>query len=232
VEFENTNGPGTGGSYARILCPNGHIFPGYDVNRSYVDCDVFVSLAKMKEHHWFGATLSMKNCYGMTPLTIYGNHAGVDEPGAEATGTRVAVLHNGERPPSLSAPQEIDPSSPREGDYRIPRIVADVVSARPIDLAILDGVESMAGGEGPWYAEARHVSPGVLLAGRNPVATDAVGLGVMGFDPLAERGTAPFEGCDSFLAFAEELGLGTRRLEEIEVCGAALEDVRFDFRAA
>jgi hypothetical protein len=174
----------------------------------------------------------MKNCYGMTPLTIYGDSAGVDKPGAEATGTRVSILHNGAREPSLSAPQEIDPASPRAGEYRIPRIVADIVSARPVDLAIIDGIRTIAGGEGPWYPNVRPVSPGVLLAGRNPVTTDAVALAVMGFDPLAARGTAPFEGCDSFLAFGEELGIGTRDLSRIEVRGASIASVAFDFRNA
>ena len=58
-----TNGPlsgGTGGIMAGGT--GGHIFPGFDINHSYTDCDVFVSIPKMKEHHWFGATLSMKNC--------------------------------------------------------------------------------------------------------------------------------------------------------------------------
>ena len=233
VEFENTNGHGTEACYSRILCPaGGHIFPGFDVNHAYTDCDVFVSIPKMKEHHWFGATLSMKNCYGMTPLTIYGEQAGADEPGTDASGTRVSVLHSGSRPPSLSAPQEIDPSSSRDADYRIPRIVADIASARPVDLAIVDGIQTIAGGEGPWYDTVRPVAPGVLLAGLNPVTTDAVALAVMGFDPLAERGTAPFEGADSFLSVAEELGLGTRNLEEIEVLGASIAATRFDFRGA
>jgi uncharacterized protein (DUF362 family) len=233
VEFENTNGLGSGSEYARVYCPaGGHIFPAFDLNHSYVDCDVFISMPKLKEHRWFGATLSMKNCYGMTPLTIYGDSAGVEEPGATASGTRVSVFHVGQRAPSLTAPQEIDPNSSRDGDYRIPRIVADIVSARPVHLAIIDGVTSMAGGEGPWCPDARPVSPGVLLAGFNPVTTDAVALAVMGFDPKAERGTAPFEGTDSFLTFAEELGLGTRDLAQIEVLGTPIEQVRFDFRSA
>ncbi len=160
VELENTNGLGSGTSYSRLTCANGgYIFPGYDVNHSYTDCDVFVSLAKMKEHSWFGVTLSMKNCYGMTPLTIYGDSAGVDEPSLTVSGTRVTILHNGNRPPSGSAPQENDPGSPRAGDYRIPRIVAEVVSARPVHLALIDGIESMAGGEGAWAANARRSAP-------------------------------------------------------------------------
>jgi uncharacterized protein (DUF362 family) len=34
--------------------------------------DLIVSLAKMKTHHWVGATLSMKNLFGMVPGAIYG----------------------------------------------------------------------------------------------------------------------------------------------------------------
>jgi len=34
--------------------------------------DLIVSLAKMKTHHWAGATLSMKNLFGMVPGSIYG----------------------------------------------------------------------------------------------------------------------------------------------------------------
>jgi hypothetical protein len=52
----------------------------------------------------------------------------------------------------------------------------------------------------------------------------------MGFDPMADRGQAPFEGCDSMLKVAEEAGIGTRDLSRIEIAGAALRDVRFRFR--
>jgi len=34
--------------------------------------DLIVSLAKMKTHHWAGATLSMKNLFGLVPGSIYG----------------------------------------------------------------------------------------------------------------------------------------------------------------
>ena len=48
-------------------------------------CDLLVSLAKMKTHHWTGATLSMKNLFGVVPGSIYGwpknplHWAGIDE---------------------------------------------------------------------------------------------------------------------------------------------------------
>lgn len=34
--------------------------------------DLIVSLAKMKTHHWAGATLSMKNLFGLVPGSVYG----------------------------------------------------------------------------------------------------------------------------------------------------------------
>lgn len=172
----------------------------------------------------------MKNCFGITPCTIYGSGAGEDEPSEFPTGGR-DMLHRGHRQPSKTAPPENDPSSPREGGYRVPRIVADLVAARPIDLAIIDGVRTMAGGEGPWIGGCRPVRPGVLIAGTNPVTTDAVATAVIGFDPMADRGTPPFEGCDSMLRLAEEHGVGTRDLRQIEVLGTPIHKARFDFRA-
>ncbi|MDR3719023.1 MAG: DUF362 domain-containing protein [Bryobacteraceae bacterium] len=230
VEFENTNYLGAGKRYVRFTTPHGgHVFRAFDLNHSYQDCDVFVSIAKLKEHLTTGVTLSMKNCFGITPCTIYGDGAGVDEPGLVPLGGRLP-LHTGQRQPSKSAPPENDPSSPRDGGYRVPRIVADLVAARPIDLAIIDGIRTQTKGETPGVEGAIPVAPGVLIAGTNCVSTDAVATAVMGFDPMADRGRAPFENCDSTLRLAEELGVGTRDLSRIEVIGAPIAQVRFDFR--
>ncbi len=231
VEFENTNYLGNAKKYSRFAVPRGgHLFTHYDLNHSYEDCDVFCSLAKLKEHATAGVTLSMKNCFGMTPCTIYGDGAGIDEPSLEPKGDRGTVFHAGKRGPSKSAVQENDLASPRDAGYRIPRAVADLVAARPIDLAIVDGIQSMAGGEGPWIKGVRHCSPGVLIAGTNCVNTDAVGTAVMGFDPMADHGQAPFETCDSILRLAEELGVGSRDLSRIEVAGLQIADARFEIR--
>ena len=35
-------------------------------------CDLLVSMPKMKCHHWVGATLSMKNLFGLVPGAVYG----------------------------------------------------------------------------------------------------------------------------------------------------------------
>ena len=73
-------------------------------------------------------------------------------------------------------------------------------------------------------------SPGVLIAGLNPVCTDAVGTAVMGYDPAATHGQQPFDRCDSFLELAEIRGLGTRDLRRIEVVGTPIKDAVYAFR--
>jgi uncharacterized protein (DUF362 family) len=229
VEFENTNWLGSGKKYSRLVVPyGGYIFPAYDLNHSYEDCDVFVSLTKMKEHATAGITLSMKNCFGITPATIYGSGAGEDEPSDVPKGGRL-FIHTGYRQPPKSAPAEKDPASPRQDGYRVPRVVVDLVAARPIDLAIVEGVRTITGGEGPWIRGVVPASPGVIVAGTNPVTTDAVCMAVMGFDPGADRGKAPFETCDSTLRLAEDVGIGTRDLSRIEVVGASIKEAMFDF---
>jgi len=53
--------------------------------------DLIVSLAKMKTHHWAGATLSMKNFFGVVPGSIYGwpknelHHVGIPQSIVELT---------------------------------------------------------------------------------------------------------------------------------------------------
>jgi uncharacterized protein (DUF362 family) len=230
VEFENTNCLGSGKKYSRFMVPDGgHLFKGYDLNHSYEDCDVFVSLTKLKEHATAGVTMSIKNVFGATPISIYGESAGEDDPNENPKGGR-SFMHSGSRQPPKSALPENDPKSPRDAGYRIPRIIADLAAARPIHLSIIDAVHTMVGGEGPWITYSRPVKPGVIIAGMNPVNADAVGMAVMGFDPMAVRGTAPFERCDSTLLLAEQHGLGSRDLRNIEVRGARIEDVKVDYR--
>jgi uncharacterized protein (DUF362 family) len=232
VEFENTNFLGSGKTYSRFMVPGGGLmYAGYDLNHSYMDTDVFVSLAKLKEHRTAGVTLSMKNCFGITPSTIYSDQAPVDEPSIVPVGFR-GPMHTGSRVPPKSAPPLVDTTNSKDPGYRVPRITADLVSARPIHLAVIDGIYSMTGGELPnqnksWIHKPVH--PGLLIAGMNCVSTDAVATAVMGFDPMADRGTPPFETCDSTLRLAEHLGVGSRDLSRIEVLGTPIAKARYKF---
>jgi len=245
VEFEQTNNLGSSKRYSRFKVPKPYVFPGFDLNHSYEDTDVFVSVAKLKQHEECGLTLSIKNLFGITPDSIYGGEAGIDEPNEKGLKGREDILHAGMRQPSKSAPGEINPSSNRYEGYRVPHIIVDLAAARPIDLAIIDGVETVTGGEGPWVTGAKYARPGVLVVGRNPVSTDAVAAAVMGFDPRAKRGEGPFHvrkthpdipndplWADNPMLLAEAVGLGTADLSRIEVVGVPIKDAVFDFEAA
>jgi uncharacterized protein (DUF362 family) len=231
VEFENTNYLGGAKHYSRVMVPGGGLmFKGYDLNHSYEDCDVFVSLAKLKEHRTTGVTLSIKNCFGILPCTIYGETVPEDEPALVPLGGRGAI-HFGSRLPPKSAPPIVDVNAPKDDGYRVPRVVAELVSARPIHLAIIDGIYSIAGGELPDQRGAHAaVHPGLLVAGTNCVCTDAVGTALMGFDPSADRSFPPFKRPDNMLRIAEQLGVGTRDLSRIEVVGTPISKARFPFR--
>jgi uncharacterized protein (DUF362 family) len=231
VEFENTNFLGSGKTYARFMVPGGGLmYAGYDLNHSYLDTDVFVSLAKLKEHRTAGVTLSMKNCFGITPCTIYSDDAPIDEPSIVPVGYR-GPMHSGSRVPPKSAPQPVAES--KDPGFRVPRITTDLVASRPIHLAVIDGIYTMTAGElpyqdgGKWVNRAIH--PGLLVAGLNPVNTDAVATSIMGFDPMADRGAPPFQKCDSTLRLAEQLGVGSRDLTRIEVVGTPIQKVRYKF---
>lgn len=229
VEFENTRNLGKGKNYEHVPVPSGgYMFSGFDFNHSYVDTDVFVSLAKLKNHITAGVTLSMKNLFGITPNSIYTSGAG-REDSLEGRD----VLHSPVGLEKIKLPGLKSGVSSVEATWRVPRIVADICSARPVHLAIIDGITSMSGGEGPWCREAaplKATSPGVLIAGLNPVSTDAVGTAVMGYDdPRALRGVKPFQSCDNHLLLAEQAGVGSADPAQIDLRGLPIEKARYPY---
>jgi uncharacterized protein (DUF362 family) len=229
LEFENTRNLGESRSYSRLNVPSGgYMFSAFEFNRAYEETDVMVSLCKLKNHITAGVTLSMKNLFGITPNALYGDQAGSEE----ATAGR-GPLHNPRGFEHIKLPGLKEDITQTDPTWRVPRIIADLCGARPIDLAIIDGITSMSGGEGPWcgqVAELKVTTPGVLIVGLNGVSTDAVGTAVMGYpNPRAARGTKPFHFCDNHLLLAEQAGLGTADLSQIEVRGLAIEKVRYPY---
>ena len=211
VEFENTNFLGSGKTYARFMVPGGGLmFTGYDMNHSYRDCDVFVSLAKLKEHPTAGMTLSMKNCFGNTPCTIYSQDAPQTNPAQPAVPRRRCTR-------ALVCPQERAAGRQTGLSASTTQAIAFRASVRissppaPSTSAVIDGIYTMAGGEMPNW-------PGLDSQAGSSRPTDrrhelrlhrCRRHALMGFDPMADRGTAPFETCDSMLRLAEHLGVGS-----------------------
>ena len=226
VEFEDTRNFGSGTHYVGVKVPwGGSLYPGYYLNHSYADCDVFMSVAKLKNHETAGVTLSIKNSFGITPNALYGQSTH-DET---STGNRLDMLHTGKIRPPHGLPREVDPTAPRRPTYRVPRVTVDMLGIRPIDLALLDGIETVSGGEGPWVQGLVLQQPKLLIAGRNAVCTDAIACACMGYAPAAGHGTGPFPG-DNHLALAAQQNLGTHRPEEIEVRGLTVQEALHPFQ--
>jgi uncharacterized protein (DUF362 family) len=177
------------------------------LHKAIAEADAFISVPKMKCHASCGITLSIKNVFGCTPLPRYRERQG------EQSRT---TMHKG------------------NWGERLPRILVDVVRARPIDFAVVDGISTIDQGEGPWMhgaagTQIRTVRPSILMAGRNPVAVDAVGTAVMGFDATGSPYAPPFPSSLNHIALASQVGLGPNRLEEIEVRGVPISEAHFQF---
>ncbi len=239
VEFENTDVPGHAKQYSLLkVHSKPYVFPAFQLNHSYEDLDYFVSLGKMKNHEEMGLTICIKNLFGLTPLGVYGD--------------REKVFHYGQVQAPSGAPVELDPSSNRYEGWRLPRILVDILGARPVDLAIADGIVSMVGGEGPWVLGSKPCHPGILVVGKNIVNTDAVAAATMGDNPRAGRHEAPyrvyknpkdhppeqlqpgdemFQYADNMMLLAEAVGIGSADLTKIDVRGVPIKEAMFDYEA-
>lgn len=143
------------------------------------DCDLRISLTQMKTHRDVGVTLCVKN------WTI---------------GTWVV-------PPRISVHGRVWARWPwlhDEGVRAHHESIALLYEQLPCDLGIIDGVMAMEG-DGP--TRGNPVAMGVVLAGRDAVAVDAVAATLMGFDPY-EIG---------YLVKCAEKGLGTMDMSKIDV---------------
>jgi uncharacterized protein (DUF362 family) len=222
VEWENTRNLGRYKQYAHFkVHSGGHLFSSFELNKAYDETDVLVSLCKLKNHLTCGVTLAMKNLFGITPNSLYGDQA----PNERATAGRGPLHQRRDYRGNGLMPGELKTTLADSPFLRVPRIVADINEARPIHLSIIDGIVSMKGGEGPWAPNIGLITPGLLIVGLNPVSTDSVGTALMGYkDPRAIQGVVPFTYCDNHLLLAEQRGLGVLDLHAIEVVGTPIAD--------
>jgi uncharacterized protein (DUF362 family) len=170
-------------------------YSSFKVNKILADVDVYVSIPKMKEHYEAGVTGALKNQIGMVPKQLY----------MTTTDTsRRAALHT-EGGPSTT---------------HLPRSICDLAFARPVHLAVIDGIKNARGGEGVWNPTFRLAEDHVLLAGKEPVATDSVAAHLMGHNPGATTIGLPAGGqCDNYLDLLHQRGVGTNQMGEIQAVG-------------
>lgn len=101
---------------------------------------------------------------------------------------------------------------------RLPRVIADLgLILRPC-LNVIDGIVGQAKQE--WHGPA--VEAGWLVAGNNTVATDVVGMTLMGVRPDGDYPDSPFHFDRNPVRLAAERGLGPLSLDEIEIRGDRL----------
>jgi uncharacterized protein (DUF362 family) len=229
VRFVNTRNRGAHRDYAGVKVRGGEVATAWEVHRAYVDTDVLVSLAKLKSHVSGGVTGGMKNLFGIPPSSLYGDDV-EDAPDENAIGYRGATMHACTRQPLTSTTTFTGRTVEGDHGYNVPRFIVDLATAFPIDLVVIDGISTIQSAEGWWNGSMSTVTrPGLLIAGRNPVCTDAVAAAVMGFNPDAAERTLPFVNGSNHLALARARGLGENRLKELEVVGMDLDKARFHF---
>ena len=184
---------------------NPAIYEAFKFNPILNEIDAFVSVSKMKCHNVCGVTHTMKNSVGLVPYRFYKMNPG-DQYRSEFHGTP-DVMKN-----------------------RLPNVVIDLNRARPVNLSIIDGILTAEAGEGPWITALTPIQPGVLFAGKDPVATDSVATAAMGFDPTADYPDAPFVNGHNHLNIAAQAGMGTNKLEEIKIIGPSIEQIKVQFK--
>ena len=180
-------------------------YNSFTLNQILADIDVYVSIPKMKHHTSAGFTGSLKNQIGITPKQLY-------------------VL------PSNQGRREALHSEGGAGEgVHLPRSICDLNLARPVHLAVIDGIKNAHGGEGVWNPTFQLAEDHVLLAGKEPVSTDTVSAHMIGLDPAADKFPLPQgDVCDNHLYLLHQKGIGTNIMNEIEIVGDGASLVSVD----
>jgi uncharacterized protein (DUF362 family) len=109
--------------------------------------------------------------------------------------------------------------------FRLPRCIVDLTSAFKPCLNIIEGIvgEDFEEWTGPM------VETEVLVTGTNPVAVDATGARLMGFNPEADFPKIPFLFDMNHIKLANIIGLGPIKEKDIEVIGEDLDTQKIQF---
>ena len=109
--------------------------------------------------------------------------------------------------------KELHALAPRPQDFA--ELMVDIFSVVNSSLAIMDGVVGMEG-DGPVSGSPRKI--GLILASKDLVSLDAVASNIIGYHPFDIEITK----------VAAKRGLGIGKLEEIEIKGVSLNEVRIE----
>lgn len=168
-----------------------------------------ISVAKFKTHDVLGLTLSLKNMMGSICAARNADTGQVIMRGPISK----SYMHGfGDRQPNHLTMEENIGLSKLALAVNLVRMAK---LSKP-SLAIIDGVTAMEG-DGPIYGSRKEL--GLVIAGVDPVAVDTVAAYISGFD-IRHTGYIYTSGLK---------GISENRLDEIEIVGGKLEDVRSNF---
>jgi len=198
------------GRWMRIVSPGLDYEVKLGIARTAVENPV-ASVAKFKTHDFLGLTLTIKNMMG---ALCQSRRADTGE--ILAKGWRVKRLMHGwgiePSPDKLTLEQRVGPSK-----IALAKNLVILASNVMPSLAVIDGIVAMEG-DGPMSGTCKNLN--VIIASADPVACDAVACKVAGFDAV-EIG---------YIYAAGRIGLGEYRVDEIEVVGERIKNVKQPFK--
>ena len=185
----------------RVPVPGGVVFEAYPIYRDVTDCAFFFNVPLAKCHNLGCTTLAIKNLMGI--LARPERH--------------LCHIQDVDRPYE-SGIWRLTESGLSLFEDRFYHKLCDLVAAlRSLKIPRLCMVDGLVGRDGTAFNEGENHPLGWTLIGENEVHVDAVATYLMGLDPE----TTPY------LRFAALRGLGSNRLDEIEVvdlaCGGTMD---------
>ncbi|MCP5114863.1 MAG: DUF362 domain-containing protein, partial [bacterium] len=163
--------------------------PDYFVANTIVDCDFLITVPVLKVHNQCGITCCLKNYVGTAPRIAYASPGGFSN----------RRLHD-----QYSVDGRIDP------------FIADLAAFHPPDYAVVDGILGLQRTEHGNRRPDQQVRSNLIIAGEDPVAADALGAQLTGFNPWDI----------DYLHHGQSYGMGTFDLSKMDVRGDEPDHLR------
>lgn len=171
TSWYNTSSP----NLVRVSLPEGKNLymtsNNYYLHKIYYEADALISLPCLKSHFLTGITGGVKNVgIGATPVEMYGNGTGVIND--DLSGRWNHIDHGNFSTQTIP----------------LDKWIHDFYLCRPVDYVIMDGLQGAQYGPYPGSNTSHTLSSvqknlRVIMAGKDPIAVDAIEALIAGFDP-------------------------------------------------
>jgi uncharacterized protein (DUF362 family) len=163
--------------------------PVYVMAKTVLDCDFLITVPVMKCHSMCGITGCLKNYVGTAPRIAY------TSPGSFSNND----LH-----------------SKHSLEGRLDSFIVDLAAFHPPDYSVLDAIRGLQYNEHRIDRPDQEIRGNLVVAGEDPVATDALAASIMGFQPHDI----------DYLHMASRRQMGTMDLRQVDVIGDEPDRVR------